>query len=175
MGNVGEKTPLITDLFIKNNYFQRVRMSYFILLTLVLFGCTLSAEQERVLSEAQRAYIDARNNADVLRFVGFTHPNVVAYYKNDADSSFQKKFDLSMDNYNIQDGTIRMIKKEGKTIHIDYLFKTLEKDNFDVFGQEIHIIAISEDHGDSWFFLDETDYRNEQIIAPKYQLIDTNE
>ena len=126
MGNVGEKTPLITDLFIKNNYFQRVRMSYFILLTLVLFGCTLSAEQERVLSEAQRAYIDARNNADVLRFVGFTHPNVVAYYKNDADSSFQKKFDLSMDNYNIQDGTIRMIKKEGKTIHIDYLFKTLK-------------------------------------------------
>ena len=78
MGNVGEKTPLITDLFIKNNYFQRVRMSYFILLTLVLFGCTLSAEQERVLSEAQRAYIDARNNADVLRFVGFTHQNVGA-------------------------------------------------------------------------------------------------
>lgn len=152
-----------------------MRISYVILLLSVLFGCALSADQERVLNEAQRAYVDARNEADVLKYVGYTHPSVIAHYKNQADSVFQKKIDLSTDPYTIQDGTIRLIKKKGSSIHVNYLFKTLEKGSFGVFGEDIYIIAISEDSGKSWFFLDDIDYRNEQIIAPKHQLIEPNE
>ena len=152
-----------------------MRISYVILLLFVLFGCALSADQERVLSEAQRAYVDARNEADVLKYVGYTHPSVIAHYKNQADSSFQKKFDLSNDPFTIQDGTIRLIKQKGTSIHVDFLFKTVEKGSFGVFGDDVHIIAISEDNGKSWFFLDEKDYRNEQVIALKNQLIEPNE
>lgn len=152
-----------------------MRSSYTILLLFVLFGCALNADQERILNEAQRAYADARNEADVLKYVGFTHPSVIAHYKNLADTLFQKKFDLSTDAYTIQDGTIRKIKKQGESIHVDYLFKTIEKGSFGVFGDDVHIMAISEDNGKSWFFLDESDYRNEQIIAAKYQLIEPNE
>lgn len=152
-----------------------MRISYAILLLIVLFGCALSADQERALSEAQRSYVDARNNADILKFIGYTHPSVIAHYKNQADSSFQEKFDLSNDPFTIQDGTIRLIKQKGTSFHVDYLFKTLEKGSFGVFGDDVHIIAISEDNGKSWFFLDEKDYRNEQIIALKNQLIEPNE
>ncbi len=150
-------------------------MPYIILLLFVLIGCSLNADQERFLSEAQRAYVEARNEADVLKYVGYTHPSVIAYYKNDEDSAFQNKFDLSSQSFTIQDGSIRFIKTKGSSIHVDYIFKTVEKGSFGEFGEDIHIMAISEDNGKTWFFLDEMDYRNEQIIALEHQLIEPNE
>lgn len=140
-----------------------------------LLGCSLSAEQEKSLNQAQRAYVDARNEADVLRFVGYTHPSVIAHYKHDSDSSFQQKFDLSEDHYQIQDGTIKEIKKDGKSIQVKYLFKSIEKGSFGEFGDDQIIVAMSEDDGSTWFFISDADYRNEEIIPAKHQLLSSNE
>ena len=140
-----------------------------------MFGCTLSADQEKSLSDAQRSYVNARNESDVLKFVGYTHPNVIAHYKHMADSSFQKKFDLTEDPYLLQDGTIREIKKKDKTIHVLYRFKTVEKGSFGVFGDDRNIIAISEDGGKTWFFVEKEDYLNDTILPEKHQLIELNE
>lgn len=161
--------------FNKFHYFHRVRIYYIILLLLMAVSCTLSADQEKSLNEAQRAYVDARNEADVLKYVGYTHPNVIAHYKHLADSSFQKKFDLSEDPYTIQDGTIREIKTDNNSIHVAYLFKTIEKGSYGEFGEDRIIVAISEDSGKTWFFLEKADYLNNNILPKEHQLIDLNE
>lgn len=152
-----------------------MRFLFIILLLVFTVGCTLSADQEKSLSEAQRSYIDARNEADVLKYVGYTHPNVIAHYKHLADSSFQKKFDLSEDPYTFQDGTIREIETKGNSIHVSYLFKTIEKGSFGVFGDDRTVIAISEDAGKTWFFIEKEDYLNKNILPEPHQLIDLHE
>lgn len=150
-------------------------MPYVILLLLVIFSCSLSAEQEKSLSEAQRAYLDARNKPDVLKYVGYTHPNVIAHFKHLSDSSFQKKFDISEDPFSLQDGTIREIKKKDRSIHVEYLYKTVEKGSFGLFGDDKTVIAISEDAGKTWFFIEKEDYLNSEILPNEHQLIDLHE
>lgn len=152
-----------------------MRFFYLILLLFAVCSCTLNAEQEKSLHDAQRAYVDARNEADVLKFVGYTHPNVIAHYKHLTDSSFQKKFDLSLHSYAIQDATIQDIETADNTIHVSYLFKTVDTEGFGEFGADKTIVAISEDAGKTWFFIEKEDYVNSEILPEKYQLIDLNE
>ena len=78
----------------------------FFFLLLIISACSLTGNQEQALNRAVTSYVDARNDAVLLSYVAFTHPNVVAYYKDKGDSLFLNKFNLNEEHnwMYIQDG-----------------------------------------------------------------------
>lgn len=134
----------------------------------------MNADQEASLSEAVSFYLDAKNEGRVKVFVGFTHPDVVVYYKNQGDSIFTEKFDLSFDGESysyLHDGQIKEIETKDEFIHVKYNFVSVDDYYYEVDQMEVHIYAISEDHGNSWFFMEEIDYLNDDIMKSKHRLI----
>ena len=145
----------------------------YLLLFFVLIGCTLSADQETALNDAMTAYTSARNNGEVMTYVAYTYPDVVAYYKDEGDSSFIKKFggeDLDYLPY-IQDGNLRDVEFNGSKIHVKYQFLEIQDALFEIDSREIIIFAISEDDGKNWYFMDELDYMNEAVFSQERRLI----
>ncbi len=142
------------------------------LFLLFLSACSLNATQEATLNKAKTSFINAKNNGSVMNYVAFTLPVAVAYYQQQGDSVFQKRFDLSENNYNtfIQDGNIREIaKKEGE---IQVKFEFLEVNIEEVSKVKKYVYALSDNDGKSWFFLEEEDYFNDNIFSPDKRLID---
>ena len=154
-------------------YFQQMKKLYLLLL-LFAAGCSLNSDQEASLNSAVTAYTTARNNGQVMTYVAFTYPDVVAYYKDKSDSSFIEKFGGSenIDSYSfIQDGNIREIKSDGNKLHVKYSFLELDDIFYGAEGSEAIIYAISEDNGQNWYFLDEVDYLNGSILKQNERLI----
>lgn len=108
-----------------------------------------------------------------MSYVGYTHPSAVAFYKSAGDSVFKINFDLSNDEERpfFQDGIIQTIESKGSTIHVKYEFQKIENDNYFIDVADIIVIAISEDDGKTWFFVEEKDYLNDKIIPKKDRLI----
>ena len=143
-----------------------------LLFLLFLTACSLNATQEASLNNAKTSFINAKNNGSVMSYVAFTLPDAVAYYQKQGDSVFQKRFDLSENNYNtfIQDGNIRKItQKEGE---IQVKFEFLEVNMEEVSQEKQILYALSDDDGKTWFFLEEEDYFNDEIFSPEKRLID---
>ncbi len=132
----------------------------------------MNATQEASLNLAKTSFINAKNNGSVMSYVAFTLPEAVAYYKNQSDSAFQQRFDLSQGNYNsfIQDGNIREIRKDKGMIQVKFEF--LEVNMEEVSKDKITIYALSDNDGKSWFFLEEMDYLNEEILPGNKRLIE---
>lgn len=143
------------------------------LLLLFMVACSMNAEQERSLNQAMSSYVNSYNNGAVLSYVSFTHPNVVSYYKNKGDEVFKEKFELMTEDYEssfLQDGIIRQIVSKNEKIHVHYQF--LKFDNTSTMGYEIAVVALSEDDGRSWYFIDREDYINDAILDKEFRLID---
>lgn len=145
----------------------------FFFLLLIISACSLTGNQEQALNRAVTSYVDARNDAVLLSYVAFTHPNVVAYYKDKGDSLFLNKFNLNEEHnwMYIQDGNQKLIEKSSNNIHVKYSFIASNEFEFDNGVKEIFILAISNDNGVNWFFVDEEDYTNNNIISEKDRLI----
>jgi len=145
----------------------------FFFLLLILGSCSLTGEQEQALNSAVTSYVDVRNDAILLSFVALTHPNVVAYYKDLGDSLFLNKFNLNEEHnwMYIQDGNQKLIEKSSNNIHVKYSFIASNEFAFDNGAKEIFIYAVSNDSGVNWFFVDEVDYTNNDIIPEKDRLI----
>jgi hypothetical protein len=142
-------------------------------LLLLLVACTLNSEQERTLNASLTRYIDARNDGIVSVTVACTWPPAVAYYTAKGDSIFKKKYDLSAIDEKpiLRDGSQMEAASDGPNYQIKYAFKqanpfygVYEKGN-------THIVALSENDGKTWFFLDEEDYWNDQIVSPSKRLL----
>ncbi len=159
-------------LFEKITYFHHVKIWMFTLF-LLLGSCTLNADQEVSLNNALTSYINSRNNGAVMSYVAYTHPKVVSHYKNEGDSAFQSRFDVSNEYTRpfFQDGLIRTTQKNNNTIHVKYQFKKIEDYDYDMHVSEAAVIAISEDEGQNWFFTDEDDYFNTTIFKNNERLI----
>lgn len=110
-----------------------------------------------------------------MPYVAAIHPNVVKYYKELGDSTFQEKFELKPLGEGgdfIQDGNIRETSSKGDVIHVRYSFLSIA-DEFDMnSGRELEIIAVSEDDGVSWNFVEMRDYKNDKIFPKDRRLID---
>ena len=144
-----------------------------LLIPLLLAACTLNADQEASLNNAMFAYINSRNNGVVMSYVAYTHPNVVDYYKTLGDSNFTKKFDLLQYEtpYELNDGNIVEMKNEANIIHVQYSFTSIIFGNNRIVNEDFIILAISDDNGSSWYFMEEDDYLNDQIMDPSHRLI----
>lgn len=146
----------------------------FILLLILLVGCSLNADQESALNKAVSSYMNACNTGAVLSYVSFTHPDVVRHYRAQGDSTFQKRFTLvTVDDGGtfLQDGTIREIQSKENQIHVLYEFLIVKSRLFVETAEEKNIVAISEDNGVTWFFADEKDYKNEEIFKSNERLL----
>lgn len=144
-----------------------------IFISLLVAACTLNADQEASLNNAMFAYINSRNKGVVMSYVAYTHPIVVDYYQSLGDSSFTEKFDVLQNEtrYKLNDGTIIETKSEGNSIHVQYSFNLITPESNKITKDNVIIIAISDDNGVSWYFMDEDDYSNNQIMDPLHRLI----
>ncbi|MFT5859399.1 MAG: hypothetical protein ACI865_001500 [Flavobacteriaceae bacterium] len=141
-------------------------------------GCSLNSTQEASLNNAVLSYVDSHNAGAVMKFVSIIHPKVVQYYEGEGDEAFKQKFELFSQMEGgayIQDGTVWEIETKGKSIHARYTFLSIE-DNYENFGSaEIEVIAISEDQGVTWFFVDREDYKNNAIFNDDFRLLELKE
>ena len=144
-----------------------------VLLVFVLVGCSLNADQEASLNDAVVSYVNSKNNGVVMSYVAFTHPDAVAFYKDKGDSAFTEKFDLSNSEYDpfLQDGNIKEIKSSGENITVKYNFLNITGDYFEEVASDFVLFAISSDGGETWFFIEEADYYNNDIISSESRMI----
>ena len=132
-------------------------------------ACTLSASQEASLNSAKTSFIKSKNEGLVLSYVAFTLPEVVAFYKNQSDSSFQKRFDLSgvSEEVYLTDGNVKEVVSEGMNIHVKYDFQNSQSEE----DTREMVFALSKNDGKSWFFVEDRDYFNKNIIPDGKRLI----
>jgi len=144
----------------------------FILLAIV--SCSFNARQETLLNKATISYINAFNEKEIMNHVASTHPNCVSFYKDQGDSVFKSKFNLKSDekiSQILQDPTIRSSKFDKKSIHVKYQIFLIENKLSDIAAEKIDLFAISDDEGETWFFMESKDYYNDEVFAQKYRLI----
>lgn len=143
----------------------------YIFLLLVLCSCSLNADQEAALHQATISYINARNEGVTTAVVAYTYPPAVAYYTAKGDSVFKERFDLSKleEEPYLQDGNIDEIKKKDGEIHIKYSYLSI--DPYEYEADKVFIYALSSNDGESWFYLDERDYKNKEILPSSKRLI----
>lgn len=130
-------------------------------------ACTLSGEQESRLNEQLNQFIDAYNDNDPLVVSAGTHVAVVKFYKEKGDSAFIQKFKQKDDEERLFFDNPMMFetKEEGKSIQRIY---TVEKATESTFlTDEYRIFAVSENGGQTWFFVLEEDYYDENIKGLK--------
>lgn len=145
---------------------------YFIFF-LALVSCTLNAKQEASLSDSTTRYLESRKNGAVLAFVSLHHPEVVRFYKEKGDSVFLKKFTVQKEDYYLDDPSIRETKKNGNTIHVLYVAKTINSEWGTSDGGKIReFVAVSENNGRNWFYIDKSDYVDKSIARNMKRLID---
>ena len=153
-------------------------IQFLLFIGLLLPGCSLNGNQEKALNKAKGKYIEAHNKEELISYISYTHPNAVAYYMEKGDSVFKARYTLVNDNGIapfIQDGNIKEIESDGNRIHVRYQFIKVMDEFINIKGEKIYIYAVSEDDGKSWYFIDEVDYLNDDIIKPKDRLIDPND
>lgn len=153
-----------------NSYLHPMKFGYLLLLFLFV-ACSLNADQEATLNKAVNVYITSRNEGSVISYVAMVHPNAVSYFKSKGDEAFLSKFDLSSDNEVLQDGTIMDVEKDAGNIHVLYEFYRVDFDDLDNNVDKVTIVAVSEDKGKSWFFIEYKDYMDTKIIPAKQQLL----
>lgn len=135
---------------------------HFLIVLLLVFSCTLSAEQENKLNKQLSKYIKAYNSSNTLEYAGLTHPAVVRYYTSLGDSSFIRHFSNNIpgEEVSLDDPLFREMKSEGTWIERKY---TIRKNSYRLSDKNYELYAISSDGGNNWFFLSEEDYFQEKI------------
>lgn len=133
-----------------------------ILLLLLVFSCTLSAEQENRLNKQLSKYIKSYNENNTLEYAGLSHPAVVRYYSSLGDSNFIEHFSnkIGENSVNLYNPLFRDMKSQGNWIERKY---TVNKDSSEESDKDYELYAISSDAGNNWFFLTEEDYFLQKI------------
>lgn len=151
---------------------NKMRTLFFYSILLILSSCTLNAEQEATLSESTTRYLESIRNGAVLAFVSMHHPEVVRYYKERGDSLFLKKFSVEKEDYYIIDPSIRETEKEGDYIHVLYEAKTISNEWETTDEVKSEFVAISENNGRNWFYVDKSDYVDKSVASKMKRILD---
>lgn len=149
-------------------------MKHFILvfISLLIFSsCTLTGKQEKNLNEALSAYLFARNECNIVNYVALTYPKFVLEKKSKGDSVFQSTFNCNLDSVQLVDPTLRYsVKKNGE---IQVLFELERFNKFTMLSDDKKhfLVAISNDNGISWFFLDHSIYVDKSLLPTLKRLL----
>lgn len=143
------------------------------ILVLILGACTLSANQEATLSTATNDFLKARKQGMQLAYVSMFHPSLVRAYKDQGDSVFLKKFEItSVDNY-LDEPILITVKSKKETIHALYEFRVIQTGwiEEEIKQQNTSFVAISDDNGETWFYMPKEDYDNKEIAKDVKRLL----
>lgn len=141
--------------------FPVLKYLHLLIVLLLAFACTLSAEQENKLNKQLSKYIKSYNNNNTLEYTGLTHPAVVRYYSSLGDSIFIEHFNNNNEKGFILDNPLyREMKSKSNWIERKY---TIHKSSSELSDRNYEVYAISSDAGNNWFFLTEEDYFFEKI------------
>lgn len=138
---------------------------------ILLASCALNADQEQKLNQSMAGYLQARNNCQLISYVAFTYPAVVADYKEQGDSIFQAKFDCTQDSIILNDPTIRQIQQEGNMIQALVDVAQVDEYTYDILTEKQKFVAVSEDNGNSWFFMEHAYYVDKSKLKKLKRLI----
>jgi hypothetical protein len=141
------------------------------LFTSILLGCTLNGEQEKKLNESFSAYVFARNECQVISYVAFTYPELVASYRAEGDSLFKEHFNCNKDSIYLDDPTLRQTVKEGNSIHVLYDMTLYHESSGKKDDKKYPLIGISDDNGKSWFFMDKSEYVDKSRLPKLVRLL----
>lgn len=148
----------------------------FLALSIVVFSCSLNAEQEASLNQHLSNYLRARNGCMLVGIVGFTHPDYIRELKDQGDSVLLKSIDCQ-GNYErgikFTDPTLRKTETEGNKIHVYYELDLENGADGTIERRKEGLFAISEDNGKSWYFLTREVYKNKGICKSLNRLIET--
>lgn len=143
------------------------------ILLLILIGCTLSASQEQKLNYQTGLYLNALENKSVISTVAFNHPSFVKYVKSRGNDYFKSTFSFREEEDDIVfiDPQIKQMESEGK--HIQVLYSVAKEYMYHGENREdsLHFVALTEDRGSHWFFLNYRVYRNKNICPDIKRLL----
>jgi len=142
-----------------------------LLLSLVLFACSLNGQQEAALNSARIAYVDARNNNKVSLLIKLTYADAVRFYQNQGDSVFKERFRPENNLIYLQNGSLKEVETSGGAIHVKFEFESIREEDLDIVMEPMNLYAISSDDGVHWKFLDENEYQNPEILPKNKKLI----
>lgn len=148
------------------------RFLYFLFLGLFAVSCSLSASQEHELNKQMGLFLDAKENNSVLLIVSKTHPSYVKYAKSKGNNYFKEAFqEKELEDLIYSDPTILKVESQGSQIHVLYEIEREYILNGENKEEKIKIVAISEDDGVNWYFLNYGAYMNKNICKDIIQLI----
>ncbi len=139
--------------------------------TILVSACTLNGEQEKKLNESLSAYIFARNECQVISYVAFTYPELVASYKAEGDSLFKDHFNCNKDSIYLEDPTIRQTEKKGNSIHVLYDLNAYNENTGEQNKLKHEVVGVSNDNGKSWFFMDRSEYVDKSRLPKLERLL----
>lgn len=137
----------------------------FLFLSILIFACSLNADQEKSLNQATVKYMFAMNNDLFLSKAAATHPLFLRYYKNQGTEKFKSHFATSDSTYT--DPVIGTTETKGDVIHIQLKVALVGEMSSEKAKDRISVYAVSEDAGKNWFFIDGKDY--ESKICKKFK------
>ena len=134
------------------------------ILLLFLVSCSLSASQEQTLNKQTRLYLNAIQNRSSLVLVSMTHPLYVRYVKSKGDDYFKEIFKIPAEDENASlNPVIETIKRKNDVIHVLYTIEKNQYMNFEDANKSFKLVAISDDDGVTWSFLNYKVYQDENI------------
>lgn len=136
----------------------------YIFLAVLVGACSLSASQEQELNKQTGIYLDAHERNAILVVVSKTHPSFVKYAKSKGGSYFKSVFENDqMEELVYINPMIEKIRNKGD--HLQVLYK-VEKEyirNGENHRDKSNFVALSDDDGKTWYFLDYATYANKKI------------
>lgn len=140
---------------------------FFILLILipVFYACSLNSSQEKSLNKHFGLYIQSLRNKSTLVQVSMTHPAFVKYIKSKGNHYFKTNFSSNpKEEYpEFFYPKIEKIEFDKNNIHVLY---EVQKD-YIYYGENkidsLKIVAISENDGKNWYFVNYSLYSNKDI------------
>ena len=135
------------------------------LLSVILLGaCSLSALQEQELNRQTGIYLDAHERNAILIVVSKTHPSFVKYAKSKGGTYFKSVFENEgTEELVFINPVIEQIKSEREKLQVLYEVEKVYIKNGENHRNKTKFVALSEDEGKTWYFLDYPTYVNKKI------------
>ncbi|MFN5418662.1 MAG: hypothetical protein ACK5B9_16500 [Flavobacteriia bacterium] len=151
---------------------MKSRFLYFLFLSVLVASCSLSASQEQELNKQMGLFLDAKEKNTVLLIVSKTHPSYVKYAKSKGNFYFKEAFqEKDVEDLVYIDPIILQIESEGDKIHVLYEIEREYILNGENKEEKIKIVALSEDDGVNWYFLNYGAYMNKNICKDITRLL----
>ncbi len=140
------------------------RALFYSLFVLLLGACSLSASQEQELNKQTGLYLDAYERNSVLVIVSKTHPSFVKYAKSKGMAYFKSVFE----NENREElvyinPVIQEIQRKDDYIQVLYEVDNEYIQNGENQHKKSRFVALSDDDGKNWYFLNYATYSNKKI------------